>query len=808
MTQKNAPKKINIITICNRGMEIIIWIFFFTLPIYLNSQLSGVNIAKCLLAQILISIMLSLWLIKLLSSSTYKFITTPMDIAVLAYLLVNICATLASVNPAISFFGSYKRYEGLITHINYCLLFFIITNFISTISHVKHILRVIVSAGLIVSCYGFLQHHGIDYTYWGPAFDRNRVFASFGNPIFLGAYLVLIVPLTAMMYFIEGKETSQHLRIKSKKKSVHGQKLKEQIFLRIFWTKYLQNILPWLYGIVLTIITISLALSQNRSSYLGFMTSLFIMIGFIWWGNLLPEIKRRAIIAAICLLAVIGYYNLKPETSIMGRFLATITLSGPDEVSQNAKSTSKIEPKKEVEFTGTAASRLFMWRDCLKMLLDYPFFGIGLETMGVMYPQYRSRDLILTEGGQYGRPDRVHNDFIDFAITRGIIGFIIYLWLFGIFAWIILRRFKKQDVTTKWLIAGFFSAWVGYIVQNQFSIGIMPLTSLFWGVMAMGTVSVSPVREVVLKIRYKIPIIIFFAVMIPTLLFWTYYLYKSDIHFRQGTLAYDAGNFDAAIAHFEEAIRYHPYERVYYEHLIWAYLNKGEKDPLMLEKAIISIKEVIQTVPQDSLFYNLLGYTYQREAEVFGTDINKTKESFEAYHQAVRMDPLFSDAWENMAMLYMRNNREKEAIECFKKAVFADPYSGKCWYSIGHLYEQQNKFDKAEGAYLEAITKNLNESESIDTYNGLGRIYYSRANSARKKMLLSEEKRWLLKTTDVCEGIVAINPKDIATYKNLGSLYYKLGMWDKAEERFKKAQLLDPSDIYIAQKLYEIMQRK
>jgi tetratricopeptide (TPR) repeat protein len=67
--------------------------------------------------------------------------------------------------------------------------------------------------------------------------------------------------------------------------------------------------------------------------------------------------------------------------------------------------------------------RLMLWRNSLEILRDFPIFGVGLGCWPEIFPKYRSAPW----GEGYFR--EAHNDYAQFAVETGVVGFALLLWL-------------------------------------------------------------------------------------------------------------------------------------------------------------------------------------------------------------------------------------------------------------------------------------------------------------------------------------------------------------------------------------------
>ena len=73
---------------------------------------------------------------------------------------------------------------------------------------------------------------------------------------------------------------------------------------------------------------------------------------------------------------------------------------------------------------GLEGSRLALWRDALRMLPDFPLFGVGWNAFGMAYYRYQT----------FWRPyffQAAHNEYLDLLLTTGLVGAALALWALG-----------------------------------------------------------------------------------------------------------------------------------------------------------------------------------------------------------------------------------------------------------------------------------------------------------------------------------------------------------------------------------------
>lgn len=118
----------------------------------------------------------------------------PLAVPVLLYALVYLLATALSIMPGISFWGSYQRMQGTLTHLSYIALFVAMVATLLRAEQTERVITVSMAAGFAVAGYGVLQHLGLDPLPWrGDVITR--VASTMGNSIFVAAYMIMVAPL-------------------------------------------------------------------------------------------------------------------------------------------------------------------------------------------------------------------------------------------------------------------------------------------------------------------------------------------------------------------------------------------------------------------------------------------------------------------------------------------------------------------------------------------------------------------------------------------------------------------------------------
>ena len=141
------------------------------------------------------------WVIKVLEVGSWRLevgswkLRTPLVLPTLLLVTVYILATIASVSPRASLWGSYQRLQGTYTTFSYIVIFFLALQGLRTREQIERLVTTAILVSLPIALYGILQHYGRDPLPWASPVTT-RVASNMGNSIFVAAYLIMVVPLT------------------------------------------------------------------------------------------------------------------------------------------------------------------------------------------------------------------------------------------------------------------------------------------------------------------------------------------------------------------------------------------------------------------------------------------------------------------------------------------------------------------------------------------------------------------------------------------------------------------------------------
>ena len=132
------------------------------------------DIVKVFLQRVLGLIALGAWAWDLLRRGG-KVRRTPIDWLILALLVWVAITTVTSIDWPTALFGKPRRYEGLLSFVNYAVIYFLVLQFADRAARVRTLARSLFFSSVIVAGYGVLQFVGWDPVLWGTLPSRLNV---------------------------------------------------------------------------------------------------------------------------------------------------------------------------------------------------------------------------------------------------------------------------------------------------------------------------------------------------------------------------------------------------------------------------------------------------------------------------------------------------------------------------------------------------------------------------------------------------------------------------------------------------------
>jgi len=341
-------------------------------------------------------------------------------LTILAFATVLTAATIRSVDPMVSTWGSYERHQGLFTIVAYCLFFFLVGRALETHGSLEGLLDAAIFGSVAPVLYGLLQACGLDPVPW-VVDPRGGVFATLGNPVFLGAYLAMIVPLTT--------------------------------------SRLVLSVGAGRFALTILIATQLLAagLAGSKGGLLG------IMAGGITLALLLPRVARG---------------DARPGRPTMGMTITAVAVVVPVlAFLVGWASATRVGLRSWAQFLdhSSLSARLLIWKGTLALIASAPVLGKGPDTMGLVFHHFAPASLSSSH-----LVDRAHNLLLDIGAAAGIAGAAVLVVLF-LCTFLRLRRlYRSAPPAQSIILAAIISSLCAYIVVNQFNFDCVTTATLFW----------------------------------------------------------------------------------------------------------------------------------------------------------------------------------------------------------------------------------------------------------------------------------------------------------------------------------------
>ncbi len=359
---------------------------------------------------------------------------------------------------------------------------------------------------------------------------QNRVFSTLGQPNWLAALLVALIPIT--------------------------------------WFLSLKNKFIFLFSLVFFV---TLLFTKSRSGLLAFGIESVIFWGYIFWKERFKFFKEFIFIF------------------LSFSFLAFVF--NPSLVTRNLPETASNGPALETGGTESGTIRKYVWLGALNIFRNYPILGTGPETFAFAFPKFKPVEHNLTSEWDF-LYNKAHNEYLNYLANTGILGLLSYL-LIIVFSVLQITNYSKYSNFKNYLEQlgkldqleiGLLSGFVAILVTNFFGFSVVPTSLLFFLFPAVAAISHMPdaVWVKLQKITLNQKLIIFAVLfMAYSILHITYSYWKADIHYNKAKNYNKENNTNEAINEIIKALKISPNEPLYI-----AELSLIDKDVDLATKAL------------------------------------------------------------------------------------------------------------------------------------------------------------------------------------------------------------------------------
>ncbi|GEM_PF-6358728 len=638
----------------NRVLEILSLLILVVIPVFFLPNINSVfTIAKVSLLHLMVSLLVGVWLFNYFTvvprPTAGALLKDPLRLMTLILAGIYLVATLISIFPKMSFWGSYMRREGIYTVFSFMVFSLILAQTLRNRALGKKMLILLLMGSGFASIYGIYQHFWLDPLFRDPDL-LTRIMSTSGNPLFFSIYLAMLIPFAVST----GLSVWGNRNMSNSKRYLYCGLLVFLLFLNAigFW------------------------FSQSRGPILGLAVGLVVYLAlYSVWKRKVPLMVASGVLFA-GLMAVI------------------IFLSVPG-IARDVKlpylGQSRIFNTEQFESAG-AQSRFIMWKSSIKgLLLEHPvigegpdrwnilrpLFGYGPEAMDYAFPKVFPAELVPLVGRGV-LVDRAHDRYIDMAVATGFVGVTALLVLIAFIfvrSWRWLKTSKVRE--NQFMALAVMSTIVVWMVDGIFGINTVETALFFWSIVALVSASAyweDPEKK---KIRPRLLITEHWGGVVTAMVALFFLLYtgiyynlttlRADLQMRQGIEFSRTNPPNKAVEAFTRAAILQPRWSIYSNYLARTYyrIAQGVSNPkdkkTIMEAAGKALKNAREAEPLAYTNYTLSGYIYSFWADQ--VDKSKWDEALAYYEKATKFAPLIPSIYDDWAMSLDKAGQHEKALE-------------------------------------------------------------------------------------------------------------------------------------------------
>ena len=675
----------------NHRLDQIIRASFYALTIIVPLILTPVNYElfefnKILAVYFFTLVIAAAWVSKMILARRLIFRRTPFDIPILLFFLSQLVSTVFSIDRHTSLWGYYSRFNGgLVSTASYLTLYYAYISNLASPRFTKKFLKVTLTTALIVSLYGILEHFGIDEHVWIQDV-KNRVFSTLGQPNWLAAYLLTLIPV-ALAFFLKART-------------------KLQITV---------------YGLLITAFYLTLLYTKSRSGLAGLAVAysvFWILILFKQKIKSFPWKKFLLTSAALALIAGLVGTDLTPTFKEFLRSRSGVEVSPPEVArSDSSGGGNEIAPP-AITLGGSSSQEIrnVVWQGALDVWRAYPWFGSGVETFAYSYYNFKPQAHNLLSEWDF-LYNKAHNEYLNFLATTGIFGLGSYLLLQIWFTIWCLKSLKIENWELKIaLLAGF----IGLSVSNFFGFAVVPVSLFFflWPALAFSLTSPQTDQATQPSALNNQQSLFLTAAWLTAayFAFGLVTMWRADVAFNTGKNLVAADQILNGFLTLKQSVDSQPDEPLFRSEyaeaaaklaVLYHQQTLTDSDPVLATQAATvrdqMVKEAVSQIDvvnqQNQVHLNYWKSRIQIFLLLSTIDENYRGQALSAFETTLRLSPTDAKLYYNLGLLYVQMGQNGLAQQILEKTIDLKPNYEAARFALGSLYQDAGQLDLARVQY-------------------------------------------------------------------------------------------------------------
>ena len=710
-----------------RAIEILFYALFFSVPLVFAGNTSELFEFNKMWITFAITIAIAFfWTVRIIAEKSLVIKRTPLDIPIALFVLAQIASTVISLDPHTSLWGYYSRFNGgLLSILCYVFLYYAFVSNLNSAKIVKNIFLVSLTSAFIVVLWALPSHFGKDPTclIFRGAFDvscwtadfqpKVRIFGTLGQPAWLAAYLVLLIPISLAFSILYKKD-----ELKRSLKSIIFLTLSSLMFLSFLYTRTRSAVLALGVGLIFFFGALILFDKPSKKNFVK---------------DLLK--KQKIVVLSIIIFAIIGFFAEIP-LSPFDKFSFNNLKNYVQKVKVTQNPQRETVHQTQLGGTDSGKIRLIVWRGAIDVWKNNPIFGTGVETFAYAYYKYRPIEHNLTSEWNF-LYNKAHNEYLNYLATTGVFGLLSYLSFIAFFLFIFLATIFKtknklsavllaktgvvmskesQTLAKDPLVLSLVAGFITILITNffGFSVVIMNIYLFLIPLFVLILMDVLDDKSLGFKLG-KVGEIGFFGwslislsfLVTAYLLFFLFSFWRADVLYALGNNYSKSGEYQQAYSLLRNAVSIHS-EPVFQDEvstndasfaLAIAYSSQGKNatesaqiiSQLAAESSSIN-DSLTNSHPNNILFWKSRVRIFYNLAQIDNSYLSKALVAMKRVYELGGNEA--SIAY-NLGVLYGQSGDSKKAVEILKKTVALKPDYRDAHYALGLFYNDIGEKEKA-----------------------------------------------------------------------------------------------------------------
>ena len=351
-------------------------------------------------------------------------------------------------------------------------------------------------------------------------------------------------------------------------------------------------------------------------------------------------------------ISILSYFNFKKVRILI--IASTILISV-----FSVLGMLRIGPFSEFLYKGSVSVRGYYWRAAVMMFEKYPITGVGLDSYGSYFKEFRESSYSLNYGFEITSTN-AHNVYLQLFSTGGFFVGASYLLILFYILVVGIKNLKARNKENKKVALLLLSTWVGF--QSQSLISIDNIGISIWGWLLGGCIvgiyknsEAQSKTDVVIK-KYKNEINLFQPIVSSLILLPIFFI-SIYLH-RMETDTYLAKAFDnpsnsqnsSQVNYYAQKVINNPMSDPFYKMIVSLYMvDMGDLES--------GYREILNLHKKD-----LRNLDYLRWLVEYERNKQNTKNEIDYRIQITKLDPWNADNYFNLGMLYKKIGDNSNAL--------------------------------------------------------------------------------------------------------------------------------------------------